>query len=145
MLEKSRWPLSQPNASFLQFSQPHAKSFILFVTSIHQKPILFSPIFSTNFSQFEQLKKITNFLLVQNRFFFLSFGPMKSLLSFSTAQLRKFRGKNWGKQDSWFRGSMSWIDYLKESVLRFLCVHNFRKFVKSQHYKSCLQFCSDFL
>ena len=32
-------------------------------------PILFSPIFSTNFSQFEQLKKKTNFLLVQNSFF----------------------------------------------------------------------------
>ena len=34
------------------------------------KPILFSPIFSMNFSQLEQLKKKTNFLLVQNRFFF---------------------------------------------------------------------------
>ena len=27
------------------------------------------------------------------------------------AQLRKFRGKNWGKQDSWFGGSMLRIDY----------------------------------
>jgi hypothetical protein len=70
---------------------------------------LFFPIFSTIFSQFEQLKKITNFLLVQNRFF-LSFGPLKSLFSFSTAQLRKFRGKNWGKQDSGFGGWMSRID-----------------------------------
>ena len=35
-----------------------------------QTPILFSPIISTNFSQFELLllKKKTNFLLVQNRF-----------------------------------------------------------------------------
>ena len=49
----------------------------------------FPQFFSTNFSQFEQLKKITNFLLVQNRFFFLSFGPTKSCLSFSTAQTEK--------------------------------------------------------
>ena len=37
-------------------------------------PILFSPIFFTNFSQLEQLKKKTSFLLVR-------FGPMKSLCS----------------------------------------------------------------
>ena len=64
--------------------------FIMFLTSIHQTTNLFSPFFSTNFSQFEQLKKITTFLLVQNRYF-LSFGPMKSLFSFSTAQLKKLR------------------------------------------------------
>ena len=50
-----------------------------------KQPILYSPIFSTNFSQFEKLKKITNFLLVQKRFF-VNFGPMRSLFSFSAAQ-----------------------------------------------------------
>ena len=43
----------------------------LFVTSNHQTTnIVFPPIFSTKFSQLEQLKKKTDFLLVQNRFFF---------------------------------------------------------------------------
>ena len=50
--------------------------------------ILFPPIFSTNFSQLEQLKKKTNFLLVLNRFI-LGFGPMKSLFSFWNAQTEK--------------------------------------------------------
>ena len=40
---------------------------------ITKQPTLFSP----NWSQFGQLKKETNFFLIQNRFF-LSFGPMKS-------------------------------------------------------------------
>ena len=78
----------------------------MFVTLIHQTTNFVFP----NFSQFEQFKKITNFLLVQNRFFFVNLGPMKSLFSFSTALLRKFRGKNWGEQDSWIGDSMSWID-----------------------------------
>ena len=86
------------------------RSYNQFVTSIHQTNNFVFP----NFSQFELLKKITNFLLVQNRFFFLSFGPMKclkSLFSFSTAQLRKFRGKNLAtKQDSWFGGG--WFDVM---------------------------------
>ena len=38
-----------------------------FIRCFHQ---FVSLIFSTNFSHFEQLKKITNFLLVQNRFLF---------------------------------------------------------------------------
>ena len=38
-------------------------------------------VFSMNFSQYQQLKKKTNFLLVQNRFC-LSFGSIKSLVSF---------------------------------------------------------------
>ena len=71
-------------------------------------PILFSPIFSPNFSQLEQLKK--PFLLVQNRFF-LSFGPIKSLIYFLSG------GKNWGKQDSWFGGWMSRTKYIGMSSL----------------------------
>jgi hypothetical protein len=67
-----------------------------------KQSILFSPIFSTNFSQLEQLKKKANFLLVQNSFFFLGFGPMRSLFSFLNAKLRKIRRKIWGKQDWWF-------------------------------------------
>ena len=62
------------------------------MTSKHQSCF---PQFSLRvFSQLEQLKKKTKFLLVQNRFFFLSFGP--------TFKLRKIRGKNWDKQDWWF-------------------------------------------
>jgi hypothetical protein len=56
------------------------------------KLILISP----NFSQLEQLKKKTNFLLVQNMFF-LSFGPMKSLFSFSTSQTEKNSWKKIGE------------------------------------------------
>ena len=44
-------------------------AFILLVTSNHQTTNFVFPNFSTNFSQFGQLKKQTNFLLVQNRFF----------------------------------------------------------------------------
>ena len=53
-----------------------------------KQPILFSPIFPMNFSQIEQLKKETNFSLVQN-WGKTCFGPMKSLFSFSTAQTEK--------------------------------------------------------
>jgi hypothetical protein len=49
--------------------------------------------FSQFFLSLSRWKIITNFLLVQNRFFFLSFGPMKSLLSFSTAQTEKILWK----------------------------------------------------
>ena len=59
--------------------------------------ILFSPIFSTKFSQLEQLKKKTNFLLVKNSAF-LSFGPMTSLVSFSTAKTEKKSWKKLGKR-----------------------------------------------
>ena len=65
------------------------QSYILFVTSNHQttNPV-FPNIFSTKVSQLEELKKKTNFLLVQNSFF-LSFVPMKSLFSFSSGQTEK--------------------------------------------------------
>ena len=36
---------------------------------------------------------------------------MKSMLSFLTTQLRKNRGKNWGKHDWWFGGLMSGTRY----------------------------------
>ena len=45
-----------------------------------KQPILFTPIFSTKFSQFELLKKITNILSAQNKFFLLNSG-MKSLFT----------------------------------------------------------------
>ena len=53
-------------------------------------------LISPNFSQLEQLKKKTNFLLVQNMFF-LSFGPMKSLFSFLKSQTEKNSWKKLGK------------------------------------------------
>ena len=39
-------------------------------------PILFSPIFSTNFSQLEQLKKENKQFIGPKQVFFLSFGPI---------------------------------------------------------------------
>ena len=41
---------------------------------------LFHDFFSTNSFQFEQLKKKTNFLLVQNSFFFLSLPVEKEII-----------------------------------------------------------------
>ena len=58
-----------------------------------KQPILFPPIFSMIFPQFEQLKKKTNFYLVQN-LEKTCFGPTKSFFSFSTAKTEK---KSWKK------------------------------------------------
>ena len=71
---------------------------LLIFCSWHQttKPRILFSANSTNIFQLEQLKKKTNFLLVQNRLF-LSFGPMKSLFSFSTAQTEKILWKKLGK------------------------------------------------
>ena len=67
---------------------------LLISCSWHQttkQPILFSPIISTYFSQFEQLKKKTNFLLVQN-WGKICFGqPIKSVFSFPSWE--KFMNK----------------------------------------------------
>ena len=73
--------------------------FILLSCLWHQttkQRILFYPIFSTNFFQLEQLKKKTNFLLVQNSCF-LNFGPMRSSFSFSSPQTEKISRKILGK------------------------------------------------
>ena len=48
-----------------------------FIRCFHQ---FVSRIFSMNFSQFEQLKKKANFLLVQKRFFFLSLAVEKEII-----------------------------------------------------------------
>jgi hypothetical protein len=71
------------------------------VTSNHQITNLVSPNLSTKFSQFEHLKKKTNFSLVQNQEK-TCLGPIQNLFSLSTAQVEKIRGKNLGKQDWWF-------------------------------------------
>ena len=44
--------------------------------------------------------------------FFSLFCTIENLFSFSTTQLKRFRGKKLGKQDSWFGGSMSRIDHM---------------------------------
>ena len=54
---------------------------------------IFPPILSTNLSQFEQLKKKTNFLLVQNMFFFLSLPVEKEII----INIRRFGIRNWWK------------------------------------------------
>ena len=68
------------------------KTSILFVTSNLQTTNF---VFSTNFSQFEQLK--TNKLFIGSKQVFLSFGPMKSLFSFSTAKTEKYLREKLGK------------------------------------------------
>ena len=85
---------------------------LYFVRDI-KPPTLFPPIFSSNYSQLEQLKKKTNFSLVRNRFFF-SFGPMKSLLSFSTGQTEQILWKQLGKIRLviwWFDGMNKIIEF----------------------------------
>jgi hypothetical protein len=52
---------------------------------------LFSQIISTNFSQFEQLKKKTVKKPVLDQ--------LKTCFLFEVLKLRKICGKNWGKQD----------------------------------------------
>ena len=94
--------------NFRQLPSIFFSSSILFVTS--QNQLCFPHIFSINFSQLQLLKKKTNFLLVQNRVF-LGFGPMKSLLSSSTAENS---WKKLGKQYWLFGGLMSRTKY-------FLC------------------------
>jgi hypothetical protein len=47
---------------------------------------------------------------------------MKSLFSFSTAKLRKIRGKNWGRQDWLFGGLISQTRYFFESRVFSLVV-----------------------
>ena len=54
------------------------RSYNQFVTSIHQTNNFVFP----NFSQFEVLKKLTNFLLVQNRFFFSQFWTNEKFVFF---------------------------------------------------------------
>ena len=78
--------------------------FYVLYCSWHQTTNFVFPNFSTNFSQLEQFKKKANFLLVQNRFF-LSFGPMKSLFSFSTAKIEK---KSWKKLGKKIGGLVVW-------------------------------------
>ena len=73
----------------------HFQAFSFFVTSNYQITNFVSPIFSTNLSQLEQLKKKTNFLLV----FFSILDQWKDDFLFHLLKLRKICGKNWGKQD----------------------------------------------
>ena len=58
-----------------------------FIRCFHQ---FFSPILSTNLSQFEPLKKKTNLLLVQNMFFFLSLPVEKEIIT----NIRRFGIRN---------------------------------------------------
>ena len=65
------------------------------MASNHQTTTCFLQFFPRFFSQFDQLKKKTNLLLVQNMFFF-RFGPMKSCFFNYLLKLRKIRGKKLG-------------------------------------------------
>ena len=67
----------------------------------------FPQFFSTKFPRFEETKKKINFSLVQNWEKKLFWTNKKFLFLFQLLKLRKFRGTNWGKQDSWFGGLMS--------------------------------------
>ena len=63
-------------------------SWVYYLVRDIKPPILFPPIFSTNFSQLEQLKKKTNFLL-----FFSVLDQWKVCILFQLVKLRN----NWGK------------------------------------------------
>ena len=73
-----------------------------------KQPILFSPIFSIIFSQFEQLKKKTNFFWSKTRFSSV-LDQWKVCFLFQLLKLRKFH--EWGKQDWLFGGLMSRTRY----------------------------------
>ena len=75
--------------------------------------LVFSNFFHEIFSA-SAVEKETNFLLVHNRFF-LSFGPMKSLFSFSSGQTKK----NWGKENWWFGELMSRMKIPKNYIFYF--------------------------
>ena len=66
---------------------------------------------TTKFSHLEQLKKKTNILLVQNRFF-LNFGLTKSLFSFSPPQTEKNLWKKLGKT----RFVVWWFDVMNKII-----------------------------
>ena len=81
----------------LQVCQPCGS--ILISCSWHQttkQPILFPPIFSTNFSPVLAPEKGSK-LFIGPKHVILSFGPMKSLFSFSIAQTKKNSWKKLGK------------------------------------------------
>ena len=73
-----------------------APSIYIYLVRDIKPRILFSPKLSPKLSQLEQLKKKTNYLLVQNRFF-LSFGQTKSLFSVSSGWTEKISRKKMGK------------------------------------------------
>ena len=96
-IHRLRWfPISLISSSWHQITKPR---------------ILFSPIFSTNFSQFQQLKRKQTFYLSKTDFFFFILDQWKVWFLFQQLKLRKIRGKYWGKQDSWFGGLMSRTRY----------------------------------
>ena len=101
-------------------------------------PILFSPIFSTNVSPFEQLKKKTNILLVQNRFFFSVLDQWKVCFLFQLLKKRKIRGKKWGNQD-WLFGN--WMSGTRKTFIFIEFIHRFvTEFVKLyDEFDSCYQ------
>ena len=73
-----------------QFLKLYILVFILFVTSNHQTTnLVFPNFFHETFSAWAVEKTTTLYWSKQNRFFFLRFGPMKSLFSFSSGQTEK--------------------------------------------------------
>ena len=71
------------------------------MTSIHQRANLVFPNFFHEIFSVLAVQKERKLSIGPKAVFFLSFGPMKSLFSSSTAQLRKFRGK---KSENKIRG-----------------------------------------
>ena len=70
---------------------------LLFKASIHQTTNLFFPIFFHQFFWVLAVEKDNKLFIGPKQIFFSQFWTNESLFSFSTAQLRKFYGKNWGK------------------------------------------------
>ena len=98
-------------------------TFILFVTSIHQTKNIVFPIFFHEFFSVWPDEKENELFIGPKLRKKICYGPVKSLFLFQLLKLRKFRGKNWGKQDSWFGGFMSRTRYVLHffSNCRALC------------------------
>ena len=95
-----------------------------------RQTIMFSPIFSTNFPQFDQLKKKTNFFLVQTGFF--SVLDQWKVFSFSTAKTEKNSWKKFG--GNMIGGLMSRIRYFLNIVAQHFMEYNILSLIKVIYY-----------
>ena len=89
-----------------------------------KQPILFSPIFSVNFSQLQQLKKKTNFLLVQNSFFSLFWTNEKLVFFFNCWSWEKF-GEKIGKNN--FGCLVVWCHEQDNIFMKYYLINNWKK------------------
>ena len=105
-----------------------------------KQPILFSPFFSTNLSQFEQLKKKTNLQFIGPKLKKTTcFGPIKSLFSFSMAKTEKNSWKKLGITLRLFGGLKSRTRYWSLKVYKIMLKCDFMKTLAKLCQRNC--FC----